>query len=220
MLTLFLSLVAQTTAPAAAIAPLTEVHRRDMRCAAAFAIIASEQQRNVASALNYPPLGKRGQQYFADTGERIIGETGMTKEQVRGELENIVKSLQSEAIESDDPETVAQAIMTPCLKLLDAAIPPEDPPTIIECAAVLQIAYEEVYAREGLSKTAQDLKTLASVLESRARDEMRAAGYSGNEADAELVLTREEILAQAIAIETTGESSSFDYGHCFELAAP
>lgn len=200
--------------------PLTDIHHRDMRCAAAFAIIASEQQRNVASALTYPPLANRGQQYFADTGERIMTDTGMTKEQVRDELKAVVETLQLEAVESDDPEAVVKGIMTPCLELLDAAIPPEVPPTIIECAAVLQIAFDEVYAREGLSKTAQDLKTLASVLESRSRDEMRAAGYSGNEADAKLVLTKEAILVKAFEIERTGESSNFDYQYCFELAKP
>ena len=53
---------------------------------------------------------------------------------------------------------------------------------------MLQIAYEEVHDREGLSKTAQDLKTLATVLDSRARDKMRAEGLSGQESD--ILLTR------------------------------
>lgn len=220
MLTLFFALAAQAASPVPAVTPLTDLHRRDMRCAAAFAIIASEQQRNVASALTYPPLGKRGQQYFADTGQRIMAETGMTKEQVRGELETIVENLQMEAVESADPEAVVQSVMTPCLALLDASIPAEEPPTIIQCAAALKIAFEEVFGREGLSPTAMDLQTLAGVLESRARDELRAAGYSGNESDAELVLTKEAILAKAAQVEATGESTNFDYEHCFELAAP
>lgn len=200
--------------------PLTQIHRRDMRCGAAFAIIASEQQRSVASALAYPPLAKRGQQYFADTATRVMAETGMDAQQVGLEYQRIVAALQQQAVTADDPEAVVQAVMTPCLGLLDQQIPPSQPPTIIQCAAALEIAYDTVFAREGLSKTAQDMQTLAAVLESRSRDELRAAGYSGNEADAELVLTKEQLLDEAALADAKGQALDFDYEHCFELAAP
>ena len=71
-----------------------------------------------------------------------------------------------------------------------------------------------------LSKTAQDLKTLAFVLDSRAREKMRGEGLSGNESDIVLTQLREQMMADAIAKESQGQSSDLDFEHCFALAAP
>lgn len=219
MIELLIALALQA-APETAPALLTDEHRSDMRCAAAFAIIASEQERGVASSLSYPPLGDRGKRFFADTGEKVMADTGMSREEVRDALTTIVSDLQGEAMESNDPVAVVDAVMTPCLARLNAVLPPPEPPSTVECAAALTLAYEEVYGREGLSPTAQDLKTLASVLESRARDEMRAEGLSGNEADQRMIETKEAMFAKAMETESAGLGSKFDFEYCFELAAP
>ena len=113
-------------------APLDESQRRDLSCVAVLAIVASEQERGVESALAYPLLAER----------------------------------------------------------------------------------------EGLSKTAQDLKTLAAVLDSRARDRLRAEGLSGQESDIILTQSREATLADARQREAQGQGSDLDYDHCFVLAAP
>ena len=41
---------------------------------------------------------------------------------------------------------------------------------MLQCAIYLRLAFDEVEGREGDSPTARDLKTLAGVLESRARE--------------------------------------------------
>lgn len=216
MISLLLALAAQAATPT----ELTDIQQRDLRCAAAIAIVASEQERGVESALDYPPLAERGKRYFADVGERVMQETGMTREQVREVLEQDVEQLQREAVESADPRGTVEAVMGPCLELLEESQGDVAKPGLLECTVYLTLAYEEVESREGMSATAKDLKTLATVLESRARDEMRAEGLSGNEADERLGLTRQRIEAEAMETEGSGESSDIDFTTCFELAAP
>jgi hypothetical protein len=91
---------------------------------------------------------------------------------------------------------------------------------MLQCAVYVQLAYEEVKGREGDSTTARDLKTLASVLESRARDEMRDEGLSGNEADAKLIETREAAIATEKARDPSDDSTDIDFEACFNMAKP
>jgi len=110
--------------------------------------------------------------------------------------------------------------MAKCLPLLDKDVPPKPKPTLNQCAAMLELAFREVHGREGLSKTAQDLKTLATVLDSRTREAMRNDGMSGNESDMILTSLREAMLAEAQEKEARGIPSDLDFEHCFVLAAP
>ena len=66
--------------------PLNESQRRDLSCVAVLAIIASEQERGMASAFDYPLLTERGATYAGLVGKRIMDETGRTKEQVREDI--------------------------------------------------------------------------------------------------------------------------------------
>uniref|UniRef100_UPI003593EA9F hypothetical protein n=1 Tax=Parasphingorhabdus sp. TaxID=2709688 RepID=UPI003593EA9F len=59
-----------------------------------------------------------------------------------------------------------------------------------------------------------------AVLDSRARDQMRAEGLSGTESDILLTQGREAMLADARTRETAGLGSDLDFDHCFTLAAP
>ena len=80
----------------------------------------------------------------------------------------------------------------------------------------MQLAYEEIYAREGLSPAAQDMKTLATVLASRSRDMLRDQGKTTFEIDTYMFQVREGILAEV----TAKPDQDIDYEHCFELAQP
>lgn len=215
-----LVLTAQQPALAAPPKLLTEVHKRDLSCLAAFAIVASEQKRNIPSALDYPLLTERGRSYAGIIGQRVMQETGQTRDQIHQAILDAIAAQQDKVKDSGDPDAVVQAVMAKCLSLLDAEVPMKEQPTLGQCAAMLQLAYEEVYGREKLSKTAQDLKTLAFVLDSRAREEMRNQGMSGNESDAALLEIREKIISEAKVKESGRQSSDLDFDHCFELAAP
>ncbi|AMO70720.1 hypothetical protein [Sphingorhabdus sp. M41] len=201
-------------------APLDEIQRRDLSCVAVLAIIASEQERGVESALDFPLLSERGATYAGLIGQRIMDDSGRSREQVREEILAAVAAQQALGKEAADPDEVVRSEMATCLPLLDAAVPPKPKPDLTQCAGMLQLAYEEVHDREGLSKTAQDLKTLAAVLDSRARDKMRAEGLSGQESDILLTQGREAMLADAKQKESRGQGSDLDFEHCFTLAAP
>lgn len=212
--------VAPPVAPAVPAPTLTPAQRADLTCAAAFAIIASEQARGVTSALAYPTLVIRGRTYFVDTAERIVTETSSDEDAVGLALTKIVEDLQAEAAQSNDPAGVVDSVMTPCLAKLDVAVPLPPPPSMLQCAIYLQLAYDEVSVREGDSAAARDLKTLAAVLESRARDEMRDEGLSGNEADQRFIETREAIDAREKARAPDEDATDIDFEHCFTLAKP
>ncbi len=200
--------------------PLTDIHKRDLSCVAALAIVASEQERGVESSFAYPLLEERGRTYAGLVGERVMQETGLIREQVREQILAAVAEQQRKVKDVAEPQQVVDAEMAKCLPLLEEEVPPKPKPTVNQCAAMVELAYREVYSREGLSKTAQDLKTLAFVLDSRAREALKAKGYSGNESDVVLTQLREEMLAEAKIKEAAGQSSDLDFDHCFTLAAP
>jgi hypothetical protein len=120
----FLALVAVLlTVPAAAQeAPrFTLEHRLQLRCSAAFAIVAAEQQRGVASALAHPPLGERGREYFARTGARLMDDLKLTREQAAESLRAEVEALRRASGEAVDPAGYLDAVMQPCLSALEAS---------------------------------------------------------------------------------------------------
>jgi hypothetical protein len=162
----------------------------------------------------------RGRTYFVTTAERVVTETASGDEAVGLALQGIVEKLQADASQSNDPAGVVDAIMAPCLVKLDATVPLPPPPTLLQCAIYLQLAYEEVQGREGDSTDARDLKTLAAVLESRARDDMRDEGLSGNEADQRFIENREAIDAREKGRDKGEEATDIDFEHCFDLARP
>ena len=216
---IFAAILVQSTATAAPL-PLTDVHKRDLSCVAALAIVASEQQRGVESSFVYPLIQERGKTYAGVIGERVMQETGMSQEDVGKAMVAAVADQQAKVKDVAEPQQVVEAEMAKCLPLLDETVPPKPKPNLNQCAAMVELAYREVYGREGLSKTAKDLKTLATVLDSRARDALKADGYSGNESDVILTTLREKMLAEAREKEAQGISSDLDFDHCFKLAAP
>jgi len=95
--------------------------RMQLRCSAAFAIVANEQQRGIASARAYPPLGERGKEYFVRAGARLIDELGLSREQLQALLKTEVEALQARAMEAGDPAAFVDSVMQPCLTALEAS---------------------------------------------------------------------------------------------------
>ncbi|MDR7100931.1 hypothetical protein [Croceicoccus sp. BE223] len=140
-------------------APVTGAARQaSVRCAAAFALIAGQQERG--GARGYPPMALRGREYMVRVGGALIGD-GADVAQVGAAMRDAAAALA-------DPATLA-AVMPPCLSLLDAEVPTFAPPTLPQCVLIARRAGDA---------------PLADRLEARLRAEMAAAGRAANEADA------------------------------------
>ena len=189
--------------------PLTADQQQRVRCVALLAIVAGEQERRTAAALELPPLQRRGARFAQVVGDAVVKEAGRTEAQVRELILAEVAAVQK-AGGADGTLPIAQA--RECVALMDAVAPPLPPPSPVECAGLMKLAADDVRRREGMSKTAMDLLTFASALENRARTELAAAGRSGAEADRELTLAREAIAAKP--------ESAPDMEACMELAQP
>ena len=92
-----------------------------LRCSAAFAIVADEQQRGLASARAYPPLAERGREYFVRAGARLMDELGLSREQLQARLQAEVRAIQLGSTEADDPAVYLDGLMQPCLAALEAS---------------------------------------------------------------------------------------------------
>ena len=204
-------------APEATRSP-TEDHKAMLQCAAAFAIVASEQEAGSDAALAFPPLAWRGKEYFVFASTRVMDETGLAREQVRDLLVAEVAALQQKAA-AGDPDAVMAAAIQPCLPRLDAAIPPLEAPDLLQCSAILKVAYEDVHGREGLSPRARDLATLATVLTAREREALLAKGLSGDDADRTIAEAHDALLADTFSAAGAG-AEKYDIARCYDLAKP
>ena len=213
----------QPPAPAAAPAAdpasgLATATRGDLTCAAAFAIAASEQQRGVVSALGLPPLAVRGKEFFVRTGAKAMDEAGLGREAVRALFEGEVARLQAQARDGGSPDAALAAVMPQCLVRLDAVVAPLAKPGLAQCAAIMQLAFEELRASEGLSARARDVMTLAAVLDAREREALKATGLSGTAVDRTMIENRERMVGETAAAEPGVER--YDLQTCYELAKP
>ena len=203
---LFLIAALLMSAMPAFAAPLTREQSTQIRCVAALAIIANDQGRGAGEWDDFPPLAKRGARFAGIVGEDVMKVGGLTKEAVRTLIFADVSSLQKE------PDIVRDVAHS-CLPLMDAAIPT---PSLPVCAAIVALANDEVRRREGVSDTAKMLTTFAAVLNSRARDQLRAEGKSESESDIVIGLAREKVDADAKA----AQGDDLDLEACFEMAKP
>jgi hypothetical protein len=101
--------------------PFTLEHRLLLRCSAAFAIVAAEQQRGAASALAYPPLSERGREYFVRSSVRLMDDLQLPRERVEASLRAEVEALQRTSAEASDPAAYLDGVMQPCLSALEAS---------------------------------------------------------------------------------------------------
>lgn len=213
---------AQTVSSPAAMTPkpLNADQALRVRCVAALAIVASEQERGVGDWAGYPPLEEDGATFAGIVGEQVMKETGRTREQVRDEILKAVADLQKQAVDTDEPEKIAHIEADKCLPVLRAVVPAKPKPSLPECAVYVSLAYEEVRGREGASKTAKDLATIAAVLDHRAREMLKGEGKSEPEVDEVMGRTKERVLAQAKSVGGGGDAAKIDFPACFEMAAP
>jgi hypothetical protein len=195
-------------AMAAAPPPIPVQYQQQLRCVALLAIVAGEQDRRTAAALELPPLARDGARFAQVVGDSVV-RSGRTREQVRELILAEVAAAQKAAGPRGAlPVEEARA----CVTLMNQVAPPPPPPSTVQCASLLKLAADDVRRREGLSKAATDLITLASVVEDRARTELRAQGRTDSEGDRELGLAREAIQARP--------DSAPDMEACVELAKP
>jgi len=192
---------------AAAPATVSADQQHQLRCVGVLAIVAGEQERRTAAALELPPLARQGARFAQIVGDTVVRDTGRTQEQVRDLILREVQAVQKAAgAQAKLPIEEARG----CVPLMNALAPPLPPPSTIQCAGLLKLAADDVRRRGGMSKAAMDLATLASLLDNRARTELSATGKSSAESDRELTLAREAIVAKP---ETAPDMEA-----CVELA--
>ena len=194
---------------AAAPPALTVPQQQQVRCVALLAIIAGEQERRTAAALELPPLARQGARFAQLTGEALVKDSGRSQEQVRDLILQQVSAIQQTA--GADAKLPVEETRG-CVTLMNQLAPPLPPPPAAQCAGLMKLAADDVRKREGMSKSAMDLITLASVLETRARSELVAGGKSQAQSDRELTLAREAIAAKP--------DTAPDMEACVELARP
>jgi len=91
-----------------------------VRCSAAFAIVAGEQERGVAAARAYPPLNESGKEFFVRAGARLMDELQLSRETLAALMKAEVERLQAKSVASENPAASVDEVMQPCLSLLDA----------------------------------------------------------------------------------------------------
>lgn len=195
-MTLLLALAATTV--------LTPQQATDIRCVAVLGIVSYEQGRDGGWG-DVAPVRADGGRFAGVVGERVMKETGQTRDAVKGLILANVSALQKS-------KNLSPAEVETCVKRMAVVAPPLPEPTLPRCAAILSLAAEAVKQREGLSKGAKDLATLASVLAYRARVEGAAAGKT----EAQMV---ETITAERTSATKAGSADDGELQSCADLAA-
>ncbi len=114
-------LAAPAAAQQAETAPMTLEQTMLLRCSAVFAVVAGEQDRGVASARAYPPLGARGREFFVRASARLMDERHLSRAQVEAALRAEAQRFQTEAAQAPDRARFIDGAMQPCLVALEAA---------------------------------------------------------------------------------------------------
>ncbi len=177
----------------------------DLRCVATLAIVANEQKRGAGWG-DVDDVQDDGADFAALVGDDIVAKTGMTREAVRDAMIANVAAIQKSKL-------LPRADVLQCIASMHARVPKAPPPALPRCAAIMGLAYDAVKARDGMTKDAQDLATLASVLTYRAREAAIADGKSMAEADAQLGAERDKAAKVGAAPEA-------ELRACTTLAAP
>ena len=101
--------------------PMSLEQQMLLRCSAAFAIVANEQQRGLASARAYPPLGERGKEFFVRAAARLMDELQLPREEVQARLRAEAETLRGGPSVASERATLLDSVMQPCLAALDAS---------------------------------------------------------------------------------------------------
>lgn len=209
---ILLSLLAAAAAPAPAFTP---AQIEQLRCVAALAIVAHEQQRGVEEWSDLPDLANRGGRFAEIVGQKLVADSKRPKEAVRDAILGEVAAFQK-AYPGD--ANIPEATVTACVALMDRIAPPAPPPTLLRCAALLSLAQEEMQRREGLSNTTSKLAVYSALIDDQARKAMLAEGRTRNESDVAIGLEREALLAETARAQAAGGNAEQDFEACFALA--
>lgn len=191
---------------------LTADERAAIRCSAAFALVAGAQVRG--GARDYAPLDWRGREYMVLTGSGLTAR-GWNAAQVATAMRDAAGALQAAPAGGKPGANALDAVMPPCLALLDAAVPPLRQPTLPQCAAILRLAADEKRAVPGGAAEAQRLDAAADEAARRVRSDTLAQSRSAADADAVLAAEAAEV-ARVAALP--GGIARYDRRTCFELA--
>jgi hypothetical protein len=200
--------------------PLSASQRDHVQCVAVLAIIANEQQRGVGGWEDLPPLAVRGAKFSDRVIQGLSTDKTRKPDAARAEILAQVAALQSEAVASGDPSSVLRVKSGACIAMLDAEVPPPQPPTLPQCAAALAMAYDDEVAHLGLTKAARTLSVFAALLDARARDALKAEGKSEAESDIVIGLEKEKLMAEFKASGGKGTQDRIDFPACFAMARP
>jgi hypothetical protein len=211
MLAIVLTLPFLTNGALAVPAGLTREQAGRLECVAAYAIIASEQRRQAPEWADYRPLDRDGRRYSQIVVDTLARETGRKPAELRDSVVAAIARFQK----SGQAAAVRERADI-CLADLERTVPALPPPPLPRCAALVAFARDDASRREGMTGPVKDLSIFASVLEDRARTELRAAGKTEGEGDIVLGLER-EALRKAFS---QGSPPDLALEDCLELARP
>lgn len=107
--------------PAFAQQAMTPEQTMQLRCAAAFAIVAGDQARGDPAALAYPPLKNRGQEFFVQVGAQLMDALHFTREQLADRVQAEVAVQRRAKAAAADPKAYTDGVLQPCLAGLEAS---------------------------------------------------------------------------------------------------
>lgn len=111
---LILALLASPLGPFAAMAQeppaFTLEQRMQLRCSAAFALVAARQAEGDAAMRRYPGLGASGREYFVRSAAAVMAETGLDRAAIDAALRREAQDLVASGTLAD--------IMPACLQAL------------------------------------------------------------------------------------------------------
>jgi hypothetical protein len=179
--------------PAAAARDFTPAETQELRCVAAFALVAYDQQRGAPGWEGLPDLTVRGAHFSDRVRARLAKASGQADAAIKAAVRQQIGQLQEAAVKAADPQALTHGLVRDCLAMADRIDPPPAEPTMLRCAALAAVAHQDLRAQSGQSDATTAMAMLSAVLDSEARKELRAAGKTGPESDAALGLEREAV---------------------------
>ena len=92
-----------------------------LRCSAALALAAGQQQAGDPIAATYPPLAQRGREYFVRASARLMDELHLTREQIEARVRAEAGAQQQAAAAAPDRKAHLDSVLQPCLGALDSS---------------------------------------------------------------------------------------------------
>ena len=197
---------------------LTADQSERVRCVAALALVANDQQRGAPGWEGFPWLPERGKHFAGLTGDALVTETGRDRDAIKAEILNAIAALQKLSVDVKDPQAATGKIVRSCITLMDRLDPPPAPPTLPQCAAMVALAYQQVSGRDGNSRSAKELSNIAAILDSKARDQLLAEGRTANESDVIIGMVKETMIAEAAVNRANGDADTLDIETCYQMA--